>query len=276
MYSYSPLRYPGGKTQISKYIEDIIKHNGLSGGSYAEPYAGGAGVAIYLLLFGHVKDIYINDLDYSVYAFWYSLKHQPEQLCRRIWDTPVTIESWATQKEIQLHKADYAILDVGFSTFFLNRTNRSGILKGGIIGGKNQDGIYQLDCRYNKPKLIERIERIVAYNEHIHVSNLDAMEFLTENSQVFNSKTLVYLDPPYYQKGQQLYINYYTHDDHLRLKEYVSQLGGNWIITYDDAPEITEMYKGFQKAPISISYFAAVKRRGTEVMFHSHDLKIAF
>lgn len=275
MYSYSPLRYPGGKTQLSKHIASIIKRNDLLGGTYAEPYAGGAGVAVYLLLFGHVREIHINDIDHSVYAFWYSLKEQPDELCKKIRETPVTIDNWHIQKAIQQHQEDYDIFDIGFSTFFLNRTNRSGILKGGIIGGQNQDGIYKLDCRYNKANLIERIERIAKHKEHIHISNLDAIEFLTANKEVFGDKTLVYLDPPYYNKGQQLYINYYTHNDHVRLKEYVSQLEGNWIITYDDAEEIKELYRSFNQHPLSISYFAAEKRKGTEILFYSPRLNIA-
>ena len=253
MYTYSPLRYPGGKTQLSKFVKAILEENNLLGGTYVEPYAGGAGIAMYLLTNGYVANVFINDIDYSVYAFWNSVVNHAEELCKLILDTPVNLDTWKVQKEIYNNPQNHSVLEVGFATFFLNRTNRSGILKGGIIGGNDQKGKYKIECRYNKEGLIERIDKIVRFADRIQVSNMDAVDFLRTNENRFNQKTLVYLDPPYYEKGQQLYINYYTHDDHVRLMEYIrNEAQINWIITYDNNENISKIYTGFNNILIVV------------------------
>jgi len=275
MYTYSPLRYPGGKTQLSKFVKAILEENNLLGGTYVEPYAGGAGIAMYLLTNGYVANVFINDIDYSVYAFWNSVVNHAEELCKLILDTPVNLDTWKVQKEIYNNPQNHSVLEVGFATFFLNRTNRSGILKGGIIGGNDQKGKYKIECRYNKEGLIERIDKIVRFADRIQVSNMDAVDFLRTNENRFNQKTLVYLDPPYYEKGQQLYINYYTHDDHVRLMEYIrNEAQINWIITYDNNENISKIYTGFNMLYIPIRYSAAKKREGSELLFYSENLII--
>lgn len=273
MYTYSPLRYPGGKNQLSRFIQGVIEDNGLSGGTYAEPYAGGAGIAMFLLVNGFVSNVFINDLDYSIYAFWYSVVNYTEELCALITNTPVNLETWYIQKKIHKNQQYHSILEVGFSTFFLNRTNRSGILKGGVIGGYEQAGDYKMDCRYNKEGLIERIDKIVRFGDRINVSNMDALDFLRTNDERFDDKTLVYLDPPYYGKGKQLYVNYYCHGDHVELVEYIrDEAPTNWIITYDNNESINTLYNGFNMQKLSIRYSAAKKRKGSELLFYSDNL----
>lgn len=275
MRTYSPLRYPGGKSQLSEYILSIINSNSLENGTYVEPYAGGAGVALYLLLTEKMSDICINDIDFSIYSFWYSVINHTEELCRLINDTPVDIPTWEMQKVIQKEKEQHPILDVGFSTFYLNRTNRSGIIKGGVIGGRNQNSDYKIDCRFNKTNLIQRIQRIAEYREHIHVTNLDAIEFLCTYKERFKNKTLINLDPPYYKKGQQLYVNFYNHDDHVSLKQYLDSINDcHWIVTYDSAEEIKEIYKDYDNKNLSIRYTAATKRKGSEILIYSPCMSI--
>lgn len=275
MNTYSPLRYPGGKSQLSKYVLSILEENNLIGGTYAEPYAGGAGVAVYLLLNKHVSKIYINDIDPAIYSFWYSVKYYTDKLCALIKDTKVDVDTWLVQKQVQKNKGQYSILEVGFSTFFLNRTNRSGILKGGIIGGKKQNGKYKMDCRFNKSNLIKRIEAIAGYSDNIIVSKCDAIEFLELNQNNFNDKTLIYLDPPYYDKGHQLYVDFYTHSDHVKLKECVQSTNySNWIITYDNTEKINTIYEGFNKEDLYIRYSAAQKRVGQEILIYSPQLSL--
>jgi DNA adenine methylase len=275
MQSYSPLRYPGGKSQISRLIATIIERNNLVGGSYAEPYAGGAGVALFLLLHGYMTDIFINDIDYSIYAFWYSVIKNTDELCKMINDTPVSLDNWAVQKGIQKGTKNHTLLEVGFSTFFLNRTNRSGILNGGIIGGHQQNGNYKIDCRYNKIDLINRIQQIADRGDAVHVSNLDAIKFLNNYEHLFGPRALIYLDPPYYNKGQKLYVNFYTHDNHVQLKEYISNMNGNWIVTYDDTEAISNLYSDCNKINLAINYFAAEKRKGAELLFYSPQLIVS-
>ena len=114
-----------------------------------EPYSGGASVALFLLLEGFVNKITINDKDRAIYAFWYCVLNKTKDLCDKIERTEITIAEWRKQKEIQTKKEKADLLELGFSTFFLNRTNRSGIINGGMIGGVEQNGDYLIDCRFN-------------------------------------------------------------------------------------------------------------------------------
>ncbi len=267
---YSPLRYPGGKGQLSHKILDIIERNNLTGGSYAEPYAGGSGVALFLLLGGHVNHIYINDIDYAVYSFWCSILNHTDEFVRKIQQTEINMAEWRRQKQIFENNRAHSILESGFATFFLNRTNRAGILKGGVIGGQNQDGDYALDCRFNKQRLIQFIQDIAAHRGQITVSGDDALTFLREHSNIFDERTLVYLDPPYYIKGSLLYTNFYEHNDHMQLSEYVkNHLQCPWIVSYDHAPEIQEMYEGLQQREISVNYSVHKKTKMPELMIFS-------
>ncbi|POD94537.1 DNA methyltransferase [Pectobacterium odoriferum] len=268
----TPLRYPGGKAKFLHHIEQIIQHNDLAGGCYAEPYAGGAGVALGLLIKGIVKDIYINDIDPAIYAFWFSVINHNEQLCEMIEETPVTIENWHLQRDVLLNYNNKNIIETAFSTFFLNRTNRSGILKAGVIGGKSQSGKWKLDARFNKHDLIKRIKLINTLKDNIHVSNLDAINFLTEKVKIFPNNTLIYLDPPYYVKGAELYRNFYQHEDHVKIAQTLAEIKLPWIVSYDNVNEIKEIYKSFQMADYCLSYTAQDKKKGSEVIIYNDGL----
>ncbi|MGO2346144.1 MAG: DNA adenine methylase, partial [Providencia sp.] len=147
---YTPLRYPGGKGKLSYYIKSLIDENSLNDGVYIEPYAGGAGVALELLLQEYVRHVHINDIDIAIYSFWDSILNNTENFSRLVHDTIINIENWEKQKDILLNSGNHSTLEIGFATFFLNRTNRSGILKAGVIGGKTQSGKWKLDVRFNK------------------------------------------------------------------------------------------------------------------------------
>ena len=196
----SPLRYPGGKNKLSRFIASICEKNDVTG-HYVEPYAGGASVALYLLLNGYVEEITINDLDRSVYAFWHSILNHPLKFCNRIENVDITIKNWKKFKKIQNNKKRSSLFELGFSTFFLNRTNYSGILNGGMIGGINQISDYAIDCRFNKKELIQRIKRISKYKNKIHIHNLDALSLIKKiQRKSINQNMIFYFDPPYYFK----------------------------------------------------------------------------
>jgi len=272
---YSPLRYPGGKAKISNYIKLIITENYLEDGVYVEPYAGGASVALELVINEYVSKVLINDIDRMIYAFWDAVLFNAEKLCKKIRDTKVTIAQWKRQKKIQKNIDDYTNFELAFATFFLNRTNRSGILNAGVIGGKNQDGDWKLDARYNKENLISRIELIAQYSDRIILSNMDAIPFIGQVQKTIKDKALIYLDPPYYNKGKQLYINFYEHQDHLEIAELISKIDkGNWIISYDDTIEIKKMYSNYRQQIYSLSYSAAQASKGSEVIVYDDKLKI--
>lgn len=271
MRSYSPLRYPGGKFKLAPYVLETLRLNNLIGGAYVEPFAGGAAIAWFLLLERHVSSVYINDLNPSIHAFWHSVLNDSERLCELIENTEVTMDEWHRQKQVFENQSS-TLLERGFSTFFLNRTNRSGIIKGGVIGGKNQDGNYKLDCRFNRNVLIHQINAIAERRDSIHLTNLDASQFIEEVLPDLHDQILVNIDPPYYVKGKGLYQDFFEHEDHYRLFQSVRNIRQPWIVTYDDTPEINDIYNEFSPQPFGLTYTAQDKRKGTEVIIHKTDL----
>lgn len=271
----SPLRYPGGKGKLTNFIKKVVEENDLFGGHYVEAYAGGGGIALNLLLHNYASQIYLNDLNLAVYAFWYSVINSTDELCKSISDVRVDMAEWHKQRKIFDKPGKKSHLELGFSTFFLNRTNRSGILKAGVIGGRNQDGAWKIDARFNKKDLIRRIEKIAQCGSRIRLSNLDAQDFMQQTLPTLPPKSLVYLDPPYYVKGQGLYEDHYTHEDHTTVAEYVqSKIKQPWIVSYDNAPEIVEMYKKRQAITYGINYSAQNRYEGAEAMFFSDKLSV--
>lgn len=275
MRFYTPLRYPGGKGKLSYYIKSLIEVNSLSDGYYVEPYAGGAAVAVDLLVNEYVRNILINDADPAVYSFWYSVLNNTDDLCALIHDCKIDMDNWFKQKDILKNTSEHDSLSVGFATFFLNRTNRSGILKAGVIGGKAQAGDWKMDVRFNKVDLIKRVQRIAEYQSRIKVTNLDAIELISGISELTdnNKKLLVYLDPPYYVKGQDLYRNFYEHDDHVLVKNALQESGvKKWLTSYDNAKEIKQIYANYRQVEYSLSYTAQSKKIGEEVMIFSNEI----
>lgn len=279
MYSnklYTPLRYPGGKARFAPFIAETMQANGLDGGHYLEPYAGGAGVALELLFHGHACHVHINDLDPAINAFWVSATRHPEELLRLLHDTPVDMDQWLRWRGVLRGETEATLVERGFATLFMNRTNRSGILKAGVIGGMAQTGEYKLDARLDKPTLSARIERIAVRADDITVYCEDAHALLARCSDFLPTASLIYLDPPYYVKGRGLYRNFYLHEDHLAIAKLLQsqKFARLWVVSYDNAEEICAMYQMSQGLTYSLNYTAQKRYIGSEVMFFSRDLAI--
>lgn len=275
---YSPLRYPGGKNKLAAFIANLCLENNIKG-HYVEPYSGGASVALFLLLEGYVDCITINDKDRSLYAFWYAVLNHTEEFCTMIVDTPITMEVWHKQKQVQVNKENATLLELGFSTFFLNRTNRSGIISAGVIGGIEQNGNYLMDCRFNKSDLIKRIQLIGSRKKDIRLLQEDAIDLINlveeETRTRRNKNTLFYFDPPYYDKGSTLYMNHYLHSDHEAVSDSVKAIRNiHWIVSYDNAEEIRALYEGCRKNEFTFTHTAYESRVGKEIMFFSNSLTL--
>lgn len=272
----SPLRYPGGKAVLTKFLADVVKLNGVQDGTYVEPFAGGAGAAINLLFAEHVSKIIINDADPCIYAFWKSILSQHKRFVQLICNTEVSVEEWHRQRDIYLSPNQHSLIKVGFSTFYLNRCNRSGILRnGGPIGGLDQTVNWKIDARFNKPELINRINAIHDYRDRIEVFNMDAIDFLKKKIACSPeaNKTLVYLDPPYYAKGGKLYMNHYVHDDHAALAEFINRKNlFKWIMSYDNVPHINEIYGTNYRIEFNLNYSAHKTKIGSELIIYGDDL----
>jgi DNA adenine methylase len=273
---FTPLRYPGGKGKLAAYVKEIIRTNKLYDGEYVEPYAGGAAIGLELLFQEYVRKIHINDLSQPVYSFWKSVLNDTEELCRLIKNTRLSVSSWDRQKRIFAHPREHSYVQLGFATFFLNRTNRSGILNGGIIGERDQIGPWKIDARYNADELIFRIESIAKMRRRIKLTRSDALALLRFGLPKWPKKTFIYLDPPYYERGRELYYNYYKRDDHADVAKLIEAKMGNrfWIVSYDNVPAIKKLYSSFRSIVYNVGYTARETRLGKEVMFFSPKLAV--
>ena len=273
----SPLRYPGGKACLTDFLKDILECNSIHEATYYEFYAGGAGAALSLLLKGLVNDIVLNDADIHIYSFWHSILNNTDEFISLIRNCNINIDNWYRQRDVYENTADHNMLNVGFSTFFLNRCNRSGILsKAGPIGGFNQTGNYLLDVRFNKEKLIQRIKDIALFKNHIKIYNTDAITLIdTLIVELSQPNSILYLDPPYYNKGKSLYLNYYNHHDHEQLRDKLNlHRDCNWLVSYDNVGQIKTLYQGFNQETIDINYSLQLKKKMSEIFIFSDNINL--
>ncbi|MFH1825048.1 MAG: DNA adenine methylase [Candidatus Firestonebacteria bacterium] len=271
-FHYSPLRYPGGKTFLFSFFDKVIKKNGLGNITYIEPFAGGAGAALALLFLEKVEKIVINDLDKAIYSFWKSAIFDSEKFIKKIFSTPISIKEWRKQKLIYKNpKSD--CFDLGFATFFLNRTNISGIVNGGPIGGIQQKGKWKIDARFNKEKLAERIRQLSLYKNRISVFNRDGVDLM--KGYLNKKNVFIYLDPPYYEKGATLYLNHYKKEDHEVLAKLLNcNPDAFWLLTYDNKKEIKSLYPERKIANFSLNYNAYESYKGKEILISSDALVV--
>lgn len=268
MAALTPLRYPGGKGKLGAWVAWTMRCNGISGGIYSEAYAGGAGAGIYLLMNEYVRSIRLNDIDPVIYSFWWAILNETDEFLQTLRDTPVTLETRSHCVDIVKNPEDHSTLELGFAGFFLNRVNRSGIVKGGVIGGNDQTGPYKIDARFNKANLEQRIKRIAERRSRITISCLDALDFIRQHAESAPTQSLLYLDPPYFEKAEKLYRNFYTPEDHAAIAEEVAGLNTPWLVTYDNHEYIRNLYDAHASSEFSLIYSTALSRpRAKEVMF---------
>lgn len=271
----SPLRYPGGKSKLYNTILNIFKYNNINTPIYVEPFAGGCSLALNLLFNKKVKSIIINDFDYAIYSIWFCILNNHDEFINLIKETEINLKEWHRQKEIYLNRENYSQLQLAFSTLFLNRTNRSGIITAGPIGGKKQDGNYKIDCRFNKKDIINKINKIYQYRNKIRLYHLDAEDLIKKISKSTNINNMfIYLDPPYFEKGPCLYKNSFDllkHESlHKSIKKYLKNK--NWIVTYDNTNESKKMYNDYNQIEFTLNYSAGNNKTGKEIMIFSNSL----
>lgn len=264
---YSPLRYPGGKGKLAPFMKLIIAKTGHWGGTYIEPFAGGAGIAIDLLLNNVVSKVVINDYDKGIYSFWRAILTETDHFISDINSIELSVDEWEHQHQVYLKQQKRYSYELGFATFYLNRTNRSGIIKGGVIGGKAQNGKWKMGVRFNRAHLSKRISDIASQKSHIHLYNKDINSFLMNCIPKYADNAFIYFDPPYYEKGRELYMNFLQYKDHVKIKSKIEQLKDtDWVITYDDCPEILSLYHDYVCKKMKWNYSAATKRSVNEIM----------
>jgi DNA adenine methylase len=265
----SPLRYPGGKWRLTGFFTRYLEKNFETTPEYIEPYAGGASLAISLLIQKKVSRIWLNDLDPSIHACWSSILNSNERFCEAIETTPITTDEWRRQKSIYSRRAESDTFSLGFATFFLNRTNHSGILNAGIIGGRSQKGEWLIDARFNRSELVKRVRQIAELRAHIKLTCLDAKLLLARLRR--SRDRLIYLDPPYVTAGKALYLNSYKEANHVQVRDTVAGMRMKWIVSYDDVPLVRRLYRGYRHRGLELLHTARVAKVGKEVLFFSSN-----
>lgn len=274
----SILRYPGGKTQLAKFVRHTIEMNHIEQPVYCEAFCGGSGIAIENLLNGSAHSVILNDLDPAIYSIWYAAVNCSERLINRIQNISITITEWHRQKDIysKLKEIPGYNFDLAVAAFFLNRTNRAGIITGGPIGGYAQQSKYNLSCRFNKSSLINKIRDIAKRQQDIQLYNMDGIDFIHNVLWPMENRNLFILfDPPYVHQGQALYKNGLNIDYHSNLSHTIQELHNKfWITTYDDVPEIRNFYRESPGYTYQLHYSAHRVRKESELFFRSPITKV--
>lgn len=267
----SPLRYPGGKTRLANFLWETIKKNFDKGEkiTLVEAYAGGAGASLKLLFENKVEKLIINDLDKAIFCFWKTAIKNTDFLIKKIKTTHINLEERQKQKNIYKNP-ESKNKDLAFATLFLNRTNYSGIINAGPIGGRQQKSKWNVQARFNKKIIIERLEKIKKFKNQIEIKNLDGITLL---KKLQKNNYFVFLDPPYYQKGQFLYLNHYVEKDHQDLLKFLEKTSLKWVMTYDNVSYIRNLYEKFNKKEFTLNHSAFKSKEGKEIIIFADNIE---
>lgn len=270
----SPLRYPGGKARVAPYIASLIRAQSPRPSIYAEPFAGGAGAALRLLVDEQVSTILLNDLSPGIAAFWRCVFHDTEKFAHAIETAIVDLEHWEQARQVFQTPNEQDDFDLGFATFFLNRCNRSGILTARPIGGLQQTGKWKIDARFNRVDLAKRVRRLGQYRRRVKISQLDGREFM-KSLEHMGQEVFAYVDPPYIVQGEDLYLDSLSSEDHSLLADQLRNSPNAWMLTYDVSERVTEeLYSGLRMAKFDIAHTAQRQHIGSEIVVFSDSLNV--
>ncbi|MEI7867358.1 MAG: DNA adenine methylase [Candidatus Methylumidiphilus sp.] len=264
----SPLRYPGSKATFLKVVLEFIEVHGLKGREIVEPYAGSGIVSLSLVANNLVSHATLVERDPLLYSFWKAVFEHTDILLSSIEDININMDTWYELRVLLKHKIpeNELIPDLALACLFFNRTNFSGVLHSGPIGGKDQSSDYKLDCRFNKKDIISRIRQISSLRDGVSVKFGDALEFLQKANIQNHEKRFFYVDPPYFKQGRKLYRYYYKVIDHKRLYDILSVATFPWLLSYDKHEFIELLYDGFPQVHQSFRYMSRTPKNENELV----------
>lgn len=271
----NPLRYPGAKSKLYDYIYKLLVAENKTGCTFYEPFAGSASVSLLLLENNSIQKAVLNELDPLLYNFWFSVFNRTDDLIQMILNTDISLENWHefSKYRNEAYAADKTSVQIGFAGLFLNRTNFSGILKANPLGGLKQESHYSIDCRFNKNKVINSIEKLSRFRNRIELHNTEAIDFMKQNLRYKRNNTVfVYIDPPYYKEGSNLYRYFYTPEQHASLANYILTKTFPWLISYDDAVEIRNLYSRITPLTIHMDYSVHTSRKAEELLISNLEI----
>jgi DNA adenine methylase len=284
----SLIRYPGGKSKLCQQIIDKLSSYITPNTIYYEPFFGGGGIGLKLLknpplksplgmryiFYPTISSIWINDKDIGISCLWTSVIKYAEKLKRKIIDfKPSVFDFYAFKRELlRLDRKPILeddIVDIGFKKLAIHQISYSGLgtKSGGPLGGINQQSKYLIDCRWSPKYLCKKID-----NFHTLFSNINIEQQYCTNEDFgvllnnANTNCLVYLDPPYYVKGNELYQCGFNENDHVRLSNMLRIANYKWLLSYDDCPEIRKLYWWANTESLSVNYTINTSNNKNELL----------
>jgi len=262
------FRYPGGKAKLQQKI--IPKLGNIANLEYREPFFGGGSIGI-AVLDQRPASVWINDFDDGIAALWQSVIYYPALLKEQIRQLKPSvaafdqIKSELSSKVPSCDSADQ-IANFGLKKLAIHQLSYSGLgtKAGGPLGGKHQRSKYKIDSRWSPNYMCAQIDLIHAKFAGLEVccTSVDFMALIEDTSR----RAIVFLDPPYWEKGSSLYQHAFSDADHQRLADALRVTEHHWVLTYDDCPQIRALYNWATIEVLEVKYSIAGSHTKNELL----------
>jgi DNA adenine methylase len=266
------FRYPGGKSKLKDVIIPQLNLYANNDIEYREPFFGGGGIGLdFLNCHPKLHNIWINDKDTGIACLWTSVIQFPEYLKQKVKNFIPSISQFDEFKKELTQNSLFPmqqneIVEHGFKKLAIHQMSYSGLgtKSGGPLGGRRgliQSVKYPINCRWSPTYICKKIDKIHTQLSRHTIKNQSCTCLDFENIISDNTNALIYLDPPYYIKGNSLYQCGLTVEDHQRLARLLKQSRHLWVLSYDDCEEIKKLYDWAHIQPINNVNYTITKSR---------------
>ncbi len=232
----SPFRYPGGKTWLVPLVRRWLGSCTKPAKHLAEPFAGGAIIALSALFDRLTEKITLIERDVNVGSVWQIIVNgDAPELAKRIIDFNCT-----EANALKVLKNEYLpddILSRAFATIVRNRVQRGGIMAPGASLMRNGENGRGVASRWYPETLRNRLLDLHLLHMSIQFHSGDGIKFIENNAT--NEDISWFIDPPYTVAGRRLYLH--SDIDHEELFEATSKIEGRFMMTYDNNEQIRRL-----------------------------------